>query len=167
MNDFNVKVYYSAIPCGECDFALYPEQRAMEIGAVRNDKLKKEKYYAWKLLEFAIESLGINFRKLDFVKHDNGKWTCEKVCFSLSHTDGAVAVAVSKMNVGVDIEKVSDRAMRVAKKVFSQSELDACDGDEILYTTKLWTQKEAIFKTLDEGVFSPQSASATSLHSSR
>ena len=157
MRDFGVKVFCSAIPEGECNFDVYPEERREEINSVRNGRLKKEKFHAWKLLEMAIESLGINFRELDFIKNENGKWVCDKICFSLSHTDRAVAVAVSQNAVGVDIEKVSDRAQRVAKKVFSQSELDACDGDEILYTTKLWTQKEAIFKTLDEGVFSPQS----------
>ncbi len=156
MNEFGVYVYYSAIPCGECDFNVYPEERADEILSVRNDRLRKEKYHVWKLLEYACESLGLNFRELNFSKNENGKWECKEVCFSLSHTDGAVAVAISKDAVGVDIEKVSDRAKKVAKKVFSQDELYACTGDEILYTTRLWTQKESIFKTLDKRVFSPQ-----------
>ena len=156
MDAFTVKAYYMQIPCGESDFSVYPKAREDEIFSVRNDRLKREIYYAWKLLEYAIEDCGMNFRELDFSKNENGKWVCDKLCFSLSHTDGAVAVAVSQNAVGVDIETVSDRAHRVAKKVFSQGELDACEGDEILYTTRLWTQKEAIFKTIDNRVFSPQ-----------
>lgn len=156
MRNFGVVVFYSEIPDGECNFDIYPESRRAETNSVRNERLRKEKACAWKLLELAVESLGMSFRELDFVKNESGKWVSDKICFSLSHTDRAVAVAVSERTVGVDIEKVSDRAKRVAKKVFSQPELDACEGEENLYTTRLWTQKEAIFKTLDERVFSPQ-----------
>lgn len=156
MKDYGVRVYYAAIPEGECDFLVYPKARADEIFSIRNDRLKREKYYVWKLLEAAVESLGINFCHLNFTKNENGKWTCDKLCFSLSHADGAVAVAVSEMNVGIDIEKVGDRAQRVAKKVFSADELASCTDDEALCTTRLWTQKESVFKTLGLRVFSPQ-----------
>jgi phosphopantetheinyl transferase len=52
----------------------------------------------------------------------------------------------------------------VSKKVFSAEELEGISDDEILCATRLWTKKEAIFKTLDERVFSPQSI-AISEHS--
>ena len=156
MADFDVCVYYGKIPEGDVNFDVYPKERADEIMSVRNDRLKKEKYCAWKLLEYAITDLGMSFSELDFIKNESGKWACDKCFFSISHTDGAIAVAVSKASVGVDIEKVSDRAAKVAKKVFSEAELkDDCD-DENLFTTRLWTKKESIFKTQDMRVFSPQ-----------
>ena len=160
MMDECVKVYYSAIPKGDVNYDIYPEERAREIDAIRNDRLKREKYFAWKLLELALIENGVDIKALDFAKNESGKWVCDKCYFSLSHTDGAVAVALSDSSVGVDIEVLSDRALKVAKKVFSAEELDAFCDDDILYTTKLWTMKESIFKTLDERVFSPQSISA-------
>ena len=156
MANLGVKVYYSKIPTGEMKLDVYPKERADEINSVRNDRLKKEKYYAWKLLERAFTECGFVFSDLEFTKNENGKWVCDRCHFSLSHTDGMVAVALSDLTVGVDVEKVSDRAKKVAKKVFSADELSGSSDDEILYTTKLWTIKESIFKTLDERIFSPQ-----------
>ena len=156
MADFDVCVYYGKIPGGDVNFDVYPKERADEIMSVRNDRLRKEKYYAWKLLEYAINEQGMEFSTLDFTKNENGKWACDECFFSISHTDGAVAVAVSKASVGVDIEKVSTRAVKVAKKVFSEAELKSDCDDENLFATRLWTKKESIFKTQDMRVFSPQ-----------
>ncbi len=160
MKIFGVYVYYAAIPEGDCDFAVYPKAREDEINSVRNDRLKKEKYYVWKLLEAACVSHGIKFSELDFKKADNGAWVCDELHFALSHTDDAVAVAISEHPVGVDIEIVSDRAARIAKKVFSEDELGGAmtlpECERNLYTTRLWTKKESIFKSLYARAFSPQ-----------
>ncbi len=155
------KVFYMEIPEGEELSALYPDAREREISAVKNEQLKRQKYYAWQLLRYAYTVCGIDFYSLNFKKNENGKWTSDKLYFSLSHTEGAVAVALSDSPVGVDVEIVSSRAKRVAKKVFSPSELSCAltfaDDEAELYTTRLWTKKESIFKTLDMRVFSPQS----------
>lgn len=155
-----IYVCCAAIPEGECDFTVYPRAREDEIRSVRNDRLKKEKYYAWRLLEAACISHGISFTEFDIKKTDNGAWVCDGFYFSLSHTDDAVAVAISDTPVGVDIEIVSDRAARIAKKVFSEDELGGAmtlsERERNLYTTRLWTMKESIFKSLSARAFSPQ-----------
>ncbi len=161
MENGSVTVYYMQIPEGDSFCELYPKERMNEISSVRNNRLKREKYHVWKLLEYAVKrSFGREMSELNFTKSPYGKWECDGLCFSLSHTDGAVAVAVSGADVGVDIEKVSRRPMRVAKKVFCESEkteLSAlCDDDALEYATRIWTAKESVFKTQNERAFSPQ-----------
>ena len=161
MEKLGVKVYYSSRPEGECIGDIYPKSRADEISSVRNDRLRREKFHVWKLLEYALGSCGIDMREIDFKKLENGKWISDRICFSLSHTDGLAAVAISDNAVGIDVEIVSGRAARIAKKAFSEVELgdmdSLCEDEKNLYTTRLWTAKEAIFKSLDERVFIPQS----------
>jgi 4'-phosphopantetheinyl transferase len=82
--------------------------------------------------------------------------------FSLSHTHGIVACAVSRgLEVGIDVESI-DRivdATGVARRFFAPAEiamLDAC-GDETRPTrfVELWTLKEAYVKALGRGLIVP------------
>jgi 4'-phosphopantetheinyl transferase len=82
--------------------------------------------------------------------------------FSLSHTHGVVACAVSRgLEVGIDVESI-DRivdAADVARRFFAPSEiamLDACTADE--HSTRfveLWTLKEAYVKAIGRGLIVP------------
>ena len=62
MADLGVKVYYSKIPVGEIDFTPKSRERAVDISAVKNDRLRKEKAYAWSLLEHAIANRGLFYK---------------------------------------------------------------------------------------------------------
>ena len=87
---------------------IYPDERAKEIDKVSNPQLKLQKISSWKLLEKAVcDCFGFSFTELNFALDGNGKWTCDKFYFSLSHTNDKVAVAVSDGPVGVDIESLS------------------------------------------------------------
>ena len=82
--------------------------------------------------------------------------------FSLSHTHGVVACAVSRgLDVGIDVESI-DRivdAMEVARRFFSPSEvamLDACaEGERATRFVELWTLKEAYVKAIGRGLIVP------------
>lgn len=66
---------------------------------------------------------------------------------SLSHCDKMVAVAVSNFPVGIDIEKVNDKAFRIKDKFASDSDLLIKGAEEdVFYFSKLWTIKEAVYK---------------------
>ena len=142
---------------------VFPPERQAEIERVNNARSKREKYAVWKLLEKALyRSLGLRIEDLSFKKRRDGKWTADGVEFSLSHSKGACAVAVSSRPVGIDIENADDFLARysdgdklrsLAKRVSTASELKgAADPEAFL---RLWTKKEAIFKLSGRGSFFP------------
>lgn len=77
--------------------------------------------------------------------------------FSLSHTNNALAVALSDKPVGVDVEKVRDMDMAISEKVFSEAEktwLLETPEDQNRRFFELWTKKEALVKYIGCGISS-------------
>lgn len=152
-------LYIARIPDAEPTETLFPPEREREIASTRNPRAKKEKYYVWRLLEYALrESLGTTLEQAELCKAANGKWLSPRLFLSLSHAQDAVAVAISDAPVGVDIEGYrTPRTDRLAARVLSERELadfeKAPKRDEFLL--QKWTAKEAIFKKGGDGVFSP------------
>ena len=140
--------------CDSC--GIYPDERAKAIEKVKNPQLKIQKINSWKLLEKAVrDSFGYELNELDFTLNDSGKWTCDKLYFSLSHTSEQVAAAVSDKPVGVDIESYFSferrHSQRLADRILCGEER-AADSSEL---ARLWTAKESIFKCVGGKTFSP------------
>ena len=69
---------------------------------------------------------------------------------SISYCEGLVAVAHCRdRKVGVDVEVVSDRVMRVRDRVLSADEIRFARSSVVL-NTLAWTAKEALFKLIPE-----------------
>ncbi|MBQ19759.1 MAG: 4'-phosphopantetheinyl transferase superfamily protein [Vicingaceae bacterium] len=70
----------------------------------------------------------------------------EDVHISISHANEFVAIAVNYQEpCGVDIEKISAKALRVKNKFMNEKELDLVAENEELATT-MWSAKEALYK---------------------
>ena len=155
-----VTVYYTLSPSYPPEkFWVFSRRRRNEIKKCKNEKVKAEKYYAWKLLEYALSSsLGACVRKIKFYLGDNGKWKCRDYQFSISHSNRVVAVAISNQPVGVDVEKVTlPKTERILDKVLSNEELNeynlASERKKSYIFTRFWTKKESIFKMMDKKSF--------------
>jgi phosphopantetheine--protein transferase-like protein len=156
-----IYVYYAPIPTEIEDRELYPRERMDEINGCKNDGVKRDKYYSWALLEYAVrDALSLDFNNLQFTKLSSGQWICDGCRFSISHTDGAVAAAVSDSDVGVDIEAVHDIDERIANKALTDAELSHYkrlkDGSREEYLLESWCKKEAVFKAFCGEVFLPR-----------
>lgn len=109
----------------------------------------------------AISSLS----ELTYVEDDYGKPRLtigsvreENIYFSLSHTKNAIAVAVSRRPVGIDVEAVVSQE-RIGDSHFLERTMSATECKQInlannprLMFTELWTRKEAYVKLLGTGL---------------
>ncbi len=156
-------IYVARIPSGEVGFApLCPEAREKEVSGVKNERVRREKYFVWRLFEHALKnSLGVDIEDLKIEKNPNGKWVAEGINFSLSHGGDALAIALSSHPVGIDIEPLSAvKNENISRRILTADELleyaALADEDKREYIIKKWTAKEAIFKSQDEATFSPE-----------
>ncbi len=153
-------VYLAKIPNKDGKGELFPAQRQAELLSCTNVGVRRQKYYVWRLLEYALRhALALDIHDLEFVKMKSGKWTSQGCCFSLSHSHNAVAVAVSHGEIGVDVELLNAK-----KEDFLQTTLTAAEGKEyakiasparLEYLFGKWTQKESVFKKVGDGLFRP------------
>ncbi len=152
--DNDVYVYLAKIK----DMEMYT--RCIELGDKDIFDISKkslESVYALALLKYAVrDRWGIEEDFSTFKVSKNGKPYVEGYNFSISHSCSIVCVAISKMEVGVDIECVlnSRNWLGLRRRVLTQKEKEEVAEDSQTMTA-IWTKKEAVFKLLGDKVFSP------------
>ena len=156
-------VYLAPIPSHAEVGQLLSAERNRELSRTKNPELRLQRYWVWKVLEYAAErSLGLRPEDLHFHQTLFGRWSCEEMEFSLSHTAGMVAAAVSKAPVGVDIENIPAFIGRYAdparhteamlRKIQGPGEPEEHGPAALLYA---WVGKESLFKARQSGFFQP------------
>ena len=77
--------------------------------------------------------------------------------FNISHSGNYIVCAISKMEVGIDIEEVKDIPLSDFTELFSPEELKLIftDPNNFLPFYTLWTQKEAFLKASGVGLNLP------------
>ena len=74
--------------------------------------------------------------------------------FSISHTKNAIAVAISRYPVGLDIEQIRPQSDALIKKTMNmaeQKQIADSQSPDVTFTS-LWTQKEAVLKLRGTGI---------------
>jgi phosphopantetheinyl transferase len=67
--------------------------------------------------------------------------------FSISHSDKIAAAIISQTQpVGIDVEMITDKALRVAHKFLREEEVQLVGKDSKEDATLLWSIKETVFK---------------------
>ncbi len=147
-----IKIFLKKIP-DEIKGKIFCKKRIEEINSCNNEKVKLQKFYAWRLLEYAARELGFKPELLQFNRSKNGKWSCDAFKFSISHSGGYVAVAINDGEIGIDLQAdASVDCKNFARKILTAKEYgvfsDLKDSHREFLLEK-WTQKESIFKMLD------------------
>lgn len=156
-----VDIYLAELPERDGEEPLSCALRRQEIDEISNPRVRREKYYVWKLLEYGLQrSLGIRIGELNFVRDEGGRYSCDRVEFSLAHSKGALAVAVSRKTVGVDIEPLDTECTQaMAERVMTQGEyatyVSLSEEDQRRAFLECWTAKEALFKASHQLRFDP------------
>ncbi len=96
-----------------------------------------------------LKAVGIN----QTIHYDESKPYLDNGYISISHSADIAAIIYNPdHSVGIDIEKISPRIQRIAKRAFSDEEIAAANGD-LEKLTILWNCKECVFKLAnDEGI---------------
>ena len=128
-----------------------PKYAKAELKSLKVEKMKCQKRCVYGLLEYALKNtFSISYNKKSLSKTKRGKPVLKDGFVSFSHTDDLVCVAVSKYNVGVDLEELREHHALdpVKTKILYENEESATSFEEVL---ELWTKKEAIYK-LDDSI---------------
>ena len=151
-----IDVYVKKFPFKVENNKIFPKERQKEINSCTNTDVKNEKFYAWKLLEYALKTSLDKKIKNMHIYQKQSKWVCDECEFSISHSGDLVAVVVAKKPVGIDVEKISERFKTIdSTRILTENELNQnknIDGD---YLNKIWTVKESLFKQQSGECFNP------------
>ena len=122
-----------------------PARRA-KIAALRRTGDRENALLAAAAVRYlAVRALGRGNGDLHFAAAAEGKpylVGAPDFCFSIAHTDGAVAVAVSPTAVGADIERLREAPRGVAERFFTPEEQAYCAGADDRFF-EVWTRREA------------------------
>lgn len=160
-------IYIAEIPQREPVADITCDLRSREIEKISNPTVRREKYFAWKLLGYGLDrSLGLKIDDLTFTATPGGRYSCDKVEFSISHSKNALAVAISRKPIGVDIQEKSVSCREgMAERIMNEKELEAYmalpSGEKDGYLIKVWTAKEALFKAAHLENFVPSEYDTT------
>lgn len=147
---------------------VLPAERAEDIASCTDEKIRAQKYYVWKLFERALNAVyGVDIGTVPITHETCGRWKAEGVEFSLTHSGDIVAVVLSSVPVGIDVELCDKERFSgaFAKKILTSKEKKKIGKrtDISGICNLLWTKKEAIFKTKGASVFRPKKIDSASL----
>ena len=108
-----------------------------------NTEKRKKEWLASRLLLNEINpNYSISYNAFGAPELNNGS------NISISHSKGLVAIIISQQQVGLDIEEISEKAIRISAKFVSTNNLNALTAEK---ATLIWCCKEAVFKWHQKG----------------
>lgn len=135
-------------------FEAMSDERKQETLSIIPENKKRQKIAADMLCrQMLAEADSIDPAGLIFRKNSDGKLYAENsnYKFSISHCGNLVVCAVSKNEIGVDIEKIRNVRLKMAEKFACESEIKYI-GDKLERFFEIWTLKEAYFKCKGTGL---------------
>jgi len=94
------------------------------------------------LLKEIDENLKIQYNKYGAPELNNGNY------LSISHTNKLTCAIISKHQVGIDIELISDRVFKIKDRFLSEKDNVELNNEEV---TLAWSAKECMFKWFQKG----------------
>ncbi|MCR5777936.1 MAG: 4'-phosphopantetheinyl transferase superfamily protein [Lachnospiraceae bacterium] len=127
----------------------------------------KDKYEDTSNAEAKLQELGAGYLLYKYMKLDNNSTITKNECgkpkidgdhvgehteFSISHSDNFVALAISPIPVGVDIENAERITLPILRIVLPPADFEQIKNNSDKYTfAKYWTKVEAVLKARGTG----------------
>lgn len=131
--------------------SFLPKEKKIELNLVKNEKARNKSIVSWYLLYCALKDTGITNYSVNFGENGKPYLVDLPYYFNISHSDDVVLCALSKNEVGIDIQKIKPVSESLLKKVLSKNELKTVKNslsDFFWY----WTVKESFFKQSGKGI---------------
>lgn len=125
-----------------------PDKWRKSLDNIKLEKRKKE----WLIPRILLNKI---FKSETEIKYTpDGKPILKKETgnISISHTENCIALAFHPIHsIGVDVEKISDKVLKVKSKFLNKEEIEFLDSkNELIHTLIMWSAKESLFKALEE-----------------
>lgn len=160
----------SAVSDGDYNtaFSLLSDERKAYLNTVTAvEKIKASVLGEWLVKRILNESFHIN--ECEILRAEKGKPYIKnsKLFISISHSGDFVCAAVSEKNIGIDIEVIKERDLKITKKLCTEIDEEFINESEntLLAFYKIWTAKEAYFKMLGSGLTNLKSISYKDINS--
>jgi len=114
----------------------------INVSKFKHENRKKEFLSSRLLLNELIPNTEISYNKYGAPEIKNDYF------ISISHSRNLIAIIISKRKVGIDIEKISDKALNLSSKFISKENHLNIKKEK---ATLIWSCKEAIFKWHQKG----------------
>ena len=137
--------------------SLLSEQRLKKVERLRTQEGKNASACAYLLLRFALmENYEINDAVVfEFAERGKPKLKDHPhIHFNLSHSHNLAACAVADVEVGIDVQRITEIKDKVARRVLTADEYtkfkNSPNPDE--YFCEVWTIKESLLKMTGQGI---------------
>lgn len=158
MQKCKTKIYIADVGClenGAVFETLYNsvrKERQEKIDKIRFESDKRLSLGAELLLRKALCDFGVDCESiiLDYGENEKPYLKGNELYFNLSHSGNMACCAVSKTEIGIDIEQISRANPKIEERIFTESERrhKKSDSDFI----RLWTLKESYMKYCGSGL---------------
>lgn len=134
---------------------FFSEYRINKIKNTNNEMTKLNHIKIEFLIKLSLEKyLNTNINKLDFIINQYGKPILSRSdCFiNISHKNDILVIAISKNDVGVDIEKVDSKYQKIATKIYNNDNYNnySTNIDKIIND---WTILESFVKLIGKNMY--------------
>lgn len=144
------------------DLTLYKNidsRRLEKIKKSKNTLFIKEQLGSHLLLTDVLENTYFQeIDKLEYIYNESGKPYIKdsSLYFSLSHSNGIIALTVSKVEIGLDIELIKDVKDTLSRRIMNDLEYNTYQSlnkeSKKIYFFEVWTSKEAYIKKLGTSI---------------
>lgn len=144
------------------DLTLYKnidKRRLEKIKKSKNTLFIKEQLGSHLLLTDVLENTYFQeIDKIEYIYNESGKPYIKdsSLYFSLSHSNGIIALTVSKEEIGLDIELIKDVKDTLSRRIMNDLEYSTYQNlnkeSKKIYFFEVWTSKEAYIKKLGTSI---------------
>lgn len=130
---------------------LHTQCYDLALSAMRNETRRAE----WLAIRVLLADV-LGDDKIIAYKESGAPYLTDKSYhISISHTRGYAIIAYHKYKaIGVDVEYISERVMRIAHRFTRQEEYEyinqVAENDRLMYYILNWSAKEALYKYVDD-----------------
>ena len=137
-------------------FSAFGDSERKRISSIAQRSSKELSLRALIALKVLCDKAGLQQDKLTIKRNENGKplFVCGEHYFSLSHSGDLAVAALSRTEIGIDIERIAERQSlpKLADRFFCVSEREYYEKSggtpDAFY--RVWTAKEALVKRRGE-----------------